>query len=324
MCKFWSFMSRRGILTLTTLTPRQLARNNPCIISHLTQKPTLRALEGLFDSRLGLGVASACSSQTVAEAAVSAHVAGMTFVAVIRRVPGGSYLKAPKSHRFPAVPIQTSLRNLHTYFVTWPKCQAQFLLYGPRRPCCTSCVPSKALQPKPLRALDLQSRRGSTAAHLYGPLAHSADAVAAKQLGLAGLLRRFRRKERLAMITAYDFPSARLARCASVDLVLVGDSLGNSLGIVCVCVCWGCRFCIVCVWWGGFRGGIGAGHIWRRPGLFGGGGWDASNWTRIAFSGCRRLKCSGVKVCVGARALNFARWSDFPSRLVDLGDAGQC
>src|ERR1043166_4598206 len=32
--------------------------------------------------------------------------------------------------------------------------------------------------------------------------------------------------ERLAMLTAYDFPSARLVAEAGVDLILVGDSLG--------------------------------------------------------------------------------------------------
>lgn len=33
--------------------------------------------------------------------------------------------------------------------------------------------------------------------------------------------------ERIAMVTAYDFPSARLAEAAGADMILVGDSLGN-------------------------------------------------------------------------------------------------
>lgn len=31
----------------------------------------------------------------------------------------------------------------------------------------------------------------------------------------------------LSMLTAYDYPSARLAEEAGVDMILVGDSLGN-------------------------------------------------------------------------------------------------
>ncbi|MBE6185654.1 MAG: 3-methyl-2-oxobutanoate hydroxymethyltransferase, partial [Bacillus sp. (in: Bacteria)] len=33
-------------------------------------------------------------------------------------------------------------------------------------------------------------------------------------------------KEKIAMITAYDFPTAKLAEQAGVDMILVGDSLG--------------------------------------------------------------------------------------------------
>ena len=33
--------------------------------------------------------------------------------------------------------------------------------------------------------------------------------------------------EKLVMVTAYDYPSAYLAEQAGVDMILVGDSLGN-------------------------------------------------------------------------------------------------
>lgn len=36
-------------------------------------------------------------------------------------------------------------------------------------------------------------------------------------------------KEKLVMVTAYDYPSARIAQDAGVDIILVGDSLGNTV-----------------------------------------------------------------------------------------------
>lgn len=57
--------------------------------------------------------------------------------------------------------------------------------------------------------------------------AEKAIAAASKPLGLVGVVQRFKKGQKLAMVTAYDFPSARLARNAGVELVLVGDSIGN-------------------------------------------------------------------------------------------------
>lgn len=172
------------------------------------------------------------------------------FVAAIRRVPGAGFVKGPRSPNFTAIPVQTTINNLQTYFNVWPKCASTFLLYGPKRPLTTLSASEKPVG-DPLQQKTAANPSGAGISdggeHLYGPnmtpplpttggggsdaaqaaAAQAAAAAAAKPLGLAGLLRRFRRGEKLAMVTAYDFPSARLARGAGVDIILVGDSLGN-------------------------------------------------------------------------------------------------
>eukprot|EP00443_Scrippsiella_acuminata_P094406 CAMPEP_0115526322 /NCGR_PEP_ID=MMETSP0271-20121206/82235_1 /TAXON_ID=71861 /ORGANISM="Scrippsiella trochoidea, Strain CCMP3099" /LENGTH=126 /DNA_ID=CAMNT_0002958047 /DNA_START=44 /DNA_END=420 /DNA_ORIENTATION=- len=99
----------------------------------------------------------------------------MAFIAAIRRVPGGSFVKAPKSQNFTAVPVQTTLSNLYTYFDAWPKRSSEFLLYGSRRPYSTSpcdSPPRNLHQPKPPGALGAGAGGGDGthgAEHLYGP-----------------------------------------------------------------------------------------------------------------------------------------------------------
>lgn len=51
--------------------------------------------------------------------------------------------------------------------------------------------------------------------------------AAKRPLNVVKIRKMKQQKEPLTMITAYDYPSAKLAEEAGVDLILVGDSLGN-------------------------------------------------------------------------------------------------
>lgn len=55
----------------------------------------------------------------------------------------------------------------------------------------------------------------------------SGDSMGKRKLNIAKLKRMKEVKDPISMVTAYDYPSARLAEEAGVDLILVGDSLGN-------------------------------------------------------------------------------------------------
>jgi len=169
-----------------------------------------------------------------------------SLVAVIRRLPGGAFGKVPKSTGMPLVPEGSNVENFSTYFESWPKRKAAFLLYGQNRTAASGAsgeMQNGAKRPPP--------QPDSEELHLYGPAiqnksvadaqatsgAGSGDGAAApktppsgassKPLGLSGALQRFRKGQKLTMITAYDFPSSRFARGSGAEIVLVGDSLGN-------------------------------------------------------------------------------------------------
>ncbi len=46
------------------------------------------------------------------------------------------------------------------------------------------------------------------------------------RVSVADIREKKKRGEKIVMLTAYDFPSARIAEEAGVDMILVGDSLG--------------------------------------------------------------------------------------------------
>lgn len=145
------------------------------------------------------------------------------FSAVMRRFPGGAFAKTAKSQAMPALPVHTKLENLFTYFHPWPKRQSQFLIYGTLRRMSTQVTPDVK------SASDIERLYGGsnpTSKASQGTSANGSS-VAGRSIGLAGCVKRFQNGEKLSMVTAYDYPSARFARAAGVEFVLVGDSVGN-------------------------------------------------------------------------------------------------
>jgi 3-methyl-2-oxobutanoate hydroxymethyltransferase len=57
----------------------------------------------------------------------------------------------------------------------------------------------------------------------------SAATDAPRRLTVADIARRYADGERLAMLTAYDYPTARILDDAGIPMLLVGDSLGQVL-----------------------------------------------------------------------------------------------
>ena len=156
------------------------------------------------------------------------------FIAEIRRSAKG-FLKAPKrqgpnSNLF--MP-ETRVENIATYFTTWPKRRSAYLAFGgAARAQSTAALPALALKP-PCGALEEWGGRPALdPLRLYPEpaLARSQEQHAAPKprpkVGVATLQAMRERGEAIAMVTAYDCPSARLADGAGVDAVLVGDSVG--------------------------------------------------------------------------------------------------
>src|SRR5918911_4024476 len=57
----------------------------------------------------------------------------------------------------------------------------------------------------------------------------TSDSAAVKRLTISDIARMYADGERIPMLTAYDFPTARLLDEAGIPMLLVGDSVGTNM-----------------------------------------------------------------------------------------------
>jgi len=121
------------------------------------------------------------------------------FIACIQR-SGSTFYKMPKCSQMGAVPTSTCVQNLRTYFQPWPRRFSSYILYeGHAQTGAESQVDAKN---------------------------HSKVSIGGK-FTIKALNRQYEKGTPLAMITAYDCITARLAEKSGINLILVGDSVGN-------------------------------------------------------------------------------------------------
>jgi len=169
------------------------------------------------------------------------------YIACIRRMAGGTGLKVSKNRQAGDLFFaDTRPQNVTTFFASWPRHLTTFLCYG-RSARSELSYPSTA-GPHALLgaarrygALALRDEdsalvtrlNGSGAGLLTYPTTETAEPppppVAAKKpkkVTLHALRLKYARAQPISMLTAYDYPTARLADGAGADMLLVGDSLG--------------------------------------------------------------------------------------------------
>eukprot|EP00397_Hematodinium_sp_SG-2012_P011487 GEMP01011627.1.p1 GENE.GEMP01011627.1~~GEMP01011627.1.p1 ORF type:complete len:691 (+),score=209.88 GEMP01011627.1:110-2182(+) len=129
----------------------------------------------------------------------------MAFIAVVRRVDG-QFFKMPRCGGIMgAVPTQTRTSNLGTYFTPWPKSLSTFLLYGSTRSFNT-----------------MTDTNQQATSNINGYLTMNR-----KKFTMRNLARNHRNKTPIVMMTAYDATIAAIADRCGIDLLLIGDSIGN-------------------------------------------------------------------------------------------------
>ena len=158
------------------------------------------------------------------------------FVAVLRRTAGGLGVKVARTLASDLFLRDASPKCLSTYMGLWPRHITQYLCYGSsslvqrrRLSLVTASVSSLDEEPEVKPYGDSKSD-SALAMQVRGTqeveLPAAAKPIPRKKMSLHALHRKYLRREPLSMITAYDYPSARLADGSGADMLLVGDSLG--------------------------------------------------------------------------------------------------
>ena len=165
------------------------------------------------------------------------------YTAVLRRVAGGGLKTAKRGGGDLFLP-DTRTANVSTFFTCWPRHLTTFLCYG-RSAHAEARYPAdlgaRALMRVPRRAYgnlalrdedpkELARLAGGSAELLTFPQSQAVEPAPAKRpatkMTLHKLKLKHAKKQPISVLTAYDYPSARLADAAGVDVLLVGDSLG--------------------------------------------------------------------------------------------------
>jgi len=163
----------------------------------------------------------------------------MAFVAVLRRTAGGMGVKVARRSAGDLFMNDTSPKCLSTYIGLWPRHLTQYLCFGSssllqrRRLSLVTAPVSPEHEEREAKPCGVSTGDGGPAvAVIAEPQGQDAELPAAKprrppkKVSLHALRQRYARREPLSMITAYDYPSARLGDAAGADMLLVGDSLG--------------------------------------------------------------------------------------------------
>ena len=173
----------------------------------------------------------------------------MAFVAALRRAAGGAGYKTAKQAGSPLFLPDTCASNVGTYIARWPKHLTEYICYGtsvstqrtlasravamPRRGYLAVTQEETAPRHDKLngrdRPLEANGVAPTQTEHpCQKPRAPAPDGRAEQdcKFGLHQLALKHASLDPVSMVTAYDYPSARLADAAGIDMVLVGDSLG--------------------------------------------------------------------------------------------------